>query len=279
MNKPDNNTSQEQKKKKRSGFWNQMGAIVMGTTISLIVTIGAAQILERHQRAKDRRLTAMMVLSNIESSARSFEDMSNTLGHADTVGTWLLAQPMEELKLMPDDELARFVNDVTTLRVFVHDETAENIFSNNIDTWKNMKNFQFVDQVGQCFAVIDAAEQYYADWVMEVDYATKAISANPEQYEGRDFALKCLNSDDVRSKIARIHKFRGWLRYVAEVVRYNNRMNMSYIGITEEEVKDFTNELKKEVEFEEKKPNAYDFYFLEINPDSITTIQKLAPNF
>ena len=87
----------------------------MGTTISLIVTISAAQILERHQRAKDRRLTAMMVLSNIESSARSFEDMSNTLGHADTVGTWLLAQPMEELKLMPDDELARFVNDVTTL--------------------------------------------------------------------------------------------------------------------------------------------------------------------
>lgn len=279
MNKPDNNTSQEQKKKKRSGFWNQMGAIVMGTTISLIVTIGAAQILERHQRAKDRRLTAMMVLSNIESSARSFEDMSNTLGHADTVGTWLLAQPMEELKLMPDDELARFVNDVTTLRVFVHDETAENIFSNNIDTWKNMKNFQFVDHVGQCFAVIDAAEQYYADWVMEVDYATKAISANPEQYEGGNFALKCLNSDDIRSKIVRIHKFRGWLRYVAEVVRYNNRMNKSYIGITEEEVKAFTDELKKEVEFEEKKPNAYDFYFPEINPDSITTIQKLAPNF
>lgn len=269
MDKPENNTQRQ----KRNGFWNQMGAIVLGTTLSLIVTIAAAQILERHQRAKDRRLTAMMVLSNIESSAKSFDDMSNTLAHADTVEAWLLAQPMEMLELMPEDKLTRFINDVTSLNIFVHDETAENIFSNNIDTWKNMKNFQFVDHVGQCFAVIDAAEQYYADWVMEVDRATKAISANPEQYEGRNFALKCLNSDDVRSKIARIHKFRGWLRYVAEVVRYYNRENMSIIGIPEEEVKAFTDELKKEVEFNEKKPNAYDYYFPEIDPDSITTIQ------
>ena len=74
MNKIENNASQQQKKPKHGDFWHQMGAIVLGTTISLIVTIAAAQILERHQRAKDRRLSALIVMSNIESTALNLED-------------------------------------------------------------------------------------------------------------------------------------------------------------------------------------------------------------
>ena len=41
-------TQKEQKKDKRRSFSSQMGAIILGTTISLIVTIVAAQILENH---------------------------------------------------------------------------------------------------------------------------------------------------------------------------------------------------------------------------------------
>ena len=63
-------TQKEQKKDKRRNFTSQMWAIILGTTISLIVTIVAAQILERNRRAKDRRLSAMMVMSNIESYAQ-----------------------------------------------------------------------------------------------------------------------------------------------------------------------------------------------------------------
>ena len=60
----------EQKKDRRRKFTSQMWTIILGTTISLIVTIVAAQILERNRRAKDRRLSAMMVMSNIERGQR-----------------------------------------------------------------------------------------------------------------------------------------------------------------------------------------------------------------
>lgn len=39
-----------------------------------------------------------------------------------------------------------------------HDQTAETIFSSNIDTWKNMGNFQFVDNVGVCFSQMNWIE-------------------------------------------------------------------------------------------------------------------------
>ena len=75
-------TTKEQKKDKRRNFLSQMWTIILGTTISLIVTIVAAQILERNHRAKDRRLSAMMVMSNIESYAQILESAYTYMEHA-----------------------------------------------------------------------------------------------------------------------------------------------------------------------------------------------------
>ena len=90
-------TSKEEKKAKRNNFLNRLGPIVLGTTISLIVTIVAAQILERNHRAKDRRLSALMVMSNIESYARILESAHEYMERADTVSAWLLNLPLNEV--------------------------------------------------------------------------------------------------------------------------------------------------------------------------------------
>ena len=90
-------TSKEEKKAKRNNFVNRIGTIVLGTTISLIVTIVAAQILERNHRAKDRRLSALMVMSNIESYARILESAHEYMERADTVSAWLLNLPLNEV--------------------------------------------------------------------------------------------------------------------------------------------------------------------------------------
>ena len=87
-------TSKEEKKAKRNNFVNRIGTIVLGTTISLIVTIVAAQILERNHRTKDRRLSALMVMSNIESYARILESAHEYMERADTVSAWLLNLPL-----------------------------------------------------------------------------------------------------------------------------------------------------------------------------------------
>jgi hypothetical protein len=145
-------TIKEQKKEKRRNFSRQMGAIILGTTISLIVTIVAAQILERNHRAKDRRLSAMMVMSNIESYAQILESAYDYMEHADTVSAWLLNLPLDKVDSLDQDALLSLMDEVMYIPIFVYDKTTEGIFSDDIETWKNMGNFQFIDNVGKCFS-------------------------------------------------------------------------------------------------------------------------------
>ena len=258
----------------KGSFWKQIGMMVLGTTISLALTISVAAYMDHQQRAKDRRLTAMMVLSNIENSAHHFEQMSDELAKLDTVGAWLLGQPLEKLELMPEKELSQLINRATMLRILSHDESAERIFSNNIDTWKNMGDFQFVDRVGACFAMINNAEKYWSDWVGETDDAIKTINANPDQYEGKTVPLKLLRDSDMRNRIRRIHNFKAWTLYIAELIRYNNRKSMVLVGITEEEVKAFTDERNTDVQTDKEIPQAH--YTPSLQLDSLNTLSKLS---
>lgn len=51
-----------------------------GTTLSIVLTFGTSAFIDHVKRNKDRRMTALMVLSNIESSVRSLEE-SDEIDH------------------------------------------------------------------------------------------------------------------------------------------------------------------------------------------------------
>ena len=155
-----NSTSQEQKKAKRNDFWKQFGTILLGTTLSIILTIGSSQLLQRRQRAKDRRLSALMVMSNIENFARNLEEGFTYLNRADTISEWLLSLSVDEIESMNKEALSDLMDEVIYM-MMSYDKTAESIFSNDIETWKNMGNFQFIDNVGRCFSEMRYTEEYW----------------------------------------------------------------------------------------------------------------------
>ena len=45
-----------------------------GTTLSIILTFGTSALIDNVNRKKDRKLTALMALSSIESSIRALEE-------------------------------------------------------------------------------------------------------------------------------------------------------------------------------------------------------------
>ena len=258
----------------RKNFWKQIGMIIIGTTISLLLTITAAQLLERHQRAKDRKLSAMMVLSNIEKFARALDDHASALDNADSVATWLLSKPVEELEMLPEEELDALINQVTTFFFMSYDKSAENIFSNNIETWKNMGNVHFIDQVGQCFSAMHSIEEYWDKWTTGINETCADISNHPDQYEGSSNNSKILCNDKMRHYIGSIHTMRGWLSYTAATMRYHNRRNMASIGITEKAVLDYTNARDMEEGNQEVEPNPSDFYTAPLDPANLTSMQR-----
>ena len=259
----------------KSDFWKQIGMIVIGTTISLVLTITAAQLMERHQRAKDRKLSAMMVMSNIEKFARNMEEHEKYLSRLDSTATWLLNTPVEDLELLPEEELSSLIDQATAFIFITYDKSAENIFSNNIETWKNMGNVQFIDRVGECFSSMHQVEDYWNKWMSDASETILDIKGHPENYEGGTVPIKIIRSEKVRHTMKGIHFFRAWFSNVAATMRYQNRRNMDAIGITEQDVMDFTDARERGEEVTEDTPDISQFLAAPLSRDSLTTKRDL----
>ena len=259
----------------KGNFWKQLGMIVLATTISLLFTILAAQLLERHHRAKDRRLSAMMVMSNIEKFSRNLEEISGYMAHNDSAATWLLEKPVDELELLPEEELDNLVSKATNLLFLTYDKSAESIFSNNIETWKNMGNVEFIDRVGQCFSAMNMVEERWNNWVTEVEGTMREIKDHPENYEGSNLPMKSIRSEKVRHTLKGIHYWRSWLSYMAATMRYHNKHNMESIGIPKQEVMEFTDNREQKTENRDEAPDFSNFYSAPIRPEKLTSFKKL----
>ena len=230
------------------GFWKQLGMLVLGTTVSLVLTFGTAWIIEHHQRAKDRRLTALMVMSNIEAFAQQLDNLYAQMDGADTASTWLLTRPEEKLALLPSSQLQAIINKAFVWDAITYDKSTENIFSNNIDTWKNLGNFQFIDNVGRCFSTMRLAEEMWNNRQTEIQSTQKEVTNRNASSPDKINPMMALILDPSFRKLLQYqHSWRNWLRSSAEELRYYNRQNMAAIGISEQEVMDFLKARQQEI--------------------------------
>lgn len=220
-------------------------------------------------------MTAMMVMSNIESFARTLETRSNRMAPSDSIAAWLLCTSYEDLELLPEKELSDLIDRATTVATLNHDHTAENIFSNSIETWKNVNNVQFIDNVGSCFSAINGVEEQFNQWAKGVPEAMQDVYVNPDKYEGSTISMKLMHSDRVRNALNGIHNRRCWLRYAAATLRFFNLQNMAAIGISEHEVMEFTNVREEDEDNTGTPPDVNSFYTNAYTLDSLTTLTHL----
>ena len=254
--------------------WKELIMTIVATTISIVLTFGTAGLLERCQRVEDRKMSAMMVMSNIEQFSRNVDKMAVDMARCDSIGTWLLSLPQDSLDNIPPEEVTDPINEVLGLvNLLNHDKTAESIFSNSIETWKNMGNFQFIDNVGYCFSKMNADENNWNEWVN--DYEAAINSAIGKMQPG-DHTLTVLLTDNVvRQKIESFHVRKAWLDYISAYNRYLNKKNSVIIGIKEEDVMAFTDKRTRAINLSEKEPMQSDFRKDPLRRDSLNTLRPL----
>ena len=268
--------SDNQKKRRfLDTYFGQVLLVFIGASFSILLTLGTAELISRRERHENQRLSAMMVMSNIESFARTLEENSEYMASNDSIATWLLNKPLEDLELIPKRELNDLIDQATNLLFLSRDKSAENIFTNNIETWKNIGNVSFIDNVGQCFAAMSTVEEYWNKRVTDVNETILDIKDHPGNYEGNTVPLKILHSSKMRRTLTGIHSLKNYLSYVAATLRYYNQYNMKAIGINEDEVMAFTNDRQKRVEYEEGAPDASDYYVPALSPDRLNTFEEL----
>ena len=230
-------------------WWKNLLVAILSTTISIILTFGTAWLLDLNKQRKERRLTALMVLSSIESFSRGLDTVSETWDWQDSIATWLLSIPVEEIEELGNEPFEDAIYEIVRgLPLLKHDKTAENIFSNNIDTWKNMENFHFIDNVGKCFSEIEYIEQENNDYVDKIRNGWIRISDNPSAFPGKNSVAKYLREPSNRQDLLIPQSIKVWTSYCAEYIRIKNRNNMKLIGISEKEVMDFTDESSLDLE-------------------------------
>ena len=254
--------------------WKELLLTIIGTTISIILTFGTAACLDRCERVDDRKMSALMVMSNIESFSRNVDLMAQDIARCDSIGTWLLSLPQDRLDKISPEEASDIINEVIgSINFLSHDKTAESIFSNNIETWKNMDNFQFIDNVGKCFAKMNSDENNWNEWVTEFE---TAITRVIEQMQPKERTLtKLLSDNTVRQKIESFHVRKNWLDYISAYHRYLNSQNMVIIGVTKQEVMAFTDERGRSINTPEEEPIQSSFRTKQLSVDSLTTLTPL----
>ena len=55
-------------------WWKDFVVAILATTVSIVLTFGTSKLIEHNNQKKERRLTALMVMSSIESFARSIDE-------------------------------------------------------------------------------------------------------------------------------------------------------------------------------------------------------------
>ena len=246
----------------------------LATTLSIILTFGTTSLVEHCQRVKDRKLSAMMVMGNIETFSRKVDDMAQSMARRDSIATWMLSLPQDSLDFIPASEMVDLINEVVAgIEFLTHDKTAESIFSSNIETWKNMQKFQFIDNVGSCFSEMNADEYYWKEWVEGFELAVNDVLEHPDEHPGERTVTKLLRNVVFRQKIESFHVRQSWLKYISAKYRYLNQRSARMMDIDYQEVEDFADERLKEVEINGTEPMQSDFRTKPLDVNSLNTLR------
>ena len=264
---PDTQTTSDSTK-----LWKNLLLIFIGTTLSIILTFGTNAVIQQHRKAQDRKMTAMMVMGNIEAYAQRLDKVAEELMPIDTLASYLLAlQP--DMYDNSELHLAEYIPLTGAVPTLSRDKSAEKIFSNSIETWKNMGNFQFIENVGRCFSTMDDIEGMYADFRGKWDDIYKRIINHSDDYPGKTIAAKFLLDEEYQNYLFHIHREVDYLRYLADFLRYENSKNMKLMEISEEAVVQFVKNNEVEVESDRESPDQMEFFTPDISVDSLSDFQ------
>lgn len=256
-----------------NNFWKSLFRTVLGISISITLTFGTNALIMHRGKVKDRKMTAMMVMGNIDVFAEHLDQCATHMGWNDTLAAYLLAIPEDSLDFIKLDSLLPYINNVTAYYTLNYDKSAENIFSNSIDTWKNIDNFEFIENVGQTFADINNIKAIYDEFLSTTDHIRERMINNLDACPGKTLASKVLQDKEYRNHLAHIHSQAEYYHYLAAYIRWKNAKNMKIMNVTEEEVNRFVEMTGKKHKSTEPAPDQEQFRTPRINPDSLPDIK------
>ena len=145
----------EKKKKFLNEWWGQFLTSILGTAIGLGLTVGVDRVVENHNHERSQRLTAMMVIHDIDEIATALQqkrDNEERLFKATLKATYSL----EDLDSVSIDTLmmafAFIAINEKENNAWTKD-AKERMFTTSIEVYNNLSSTRFTDNVQECYGI------------------------------------------------------------------------------------------------------------------------------
>lgn len=235
---------------KRKIDWQQFFISVLGTAIGVALTFIVSGMLERRNKAQAQRLTAIMIIHDIDNTIDILKTWKESALDADRLLNRVLAEK-DHLDQIPYDSLAKALDYLSaSISEFRFDTSKEQIFNGDVDTWQNLGNMKFIDNVQAFFhqrqSVQEAVnespiwlEPIPAEEYMQLAMRPDLKTADDYTAIFRPFLQKKLDQDRV---IYYINCSTMRLTYLNQLIDFwttLNNENKFLIGITDQEMEDY----------------------------------------
>ena len=245
-----------EKKTKRSFDWGSFFVTVLGTAIGVALTFIVSGILERRSKAQVQRLTAIMVIHDIDNSIKIIKEMREEEERNGELLRLALKQ-RDQLEGMPFDTLSRVLGVLIDSRSdFSFDTSKEKIFNSDLDTWQNLGNMAFLDNVQTFYHYRKGAQDAINEstvWERPIpneEYMQLIMDSGWVTEEEFAAILQPLLEEKLHENrvVYYINVSSSRLDYLTQLIDYwtgLNDENKFLMGLTDQELEDYVNNINK----------------------------------
>ncbi len=237
-------------KKKQQEFWMQTLSASLGTIVGIILTFGTTLLLQNCEQRRMERTTALMVVHNLDDFCDKISGDAKVLEAADSLNLFVLNN-LNRLDQIPNDTLELFLKNLANIDISIFDNSVENIFTTNIDTWKNIGSSEFVEKAGKCFAfkkmTIDLVNESRKEKLQMRDtLMTISEYSDPPVREPHEIVKRLFKSPITRPYIEKLHEYYiKWMKNAPAILKEQNTKNKELMRMTDNELEEFGDNMKK----------------------------------
>lgn len=231
-------------RKRLQDFFVQSSSATFGTVVGIVLTFGTTLFLQDREQKKIEKQSALMVIDNLDHFTCRISEYLEDIDDEDSLNLYVWKN-LDNLNKIPNDTLELFLDNFNNINISIYDNTAENIFTTNIDTWKNLGCSEFVEKAGKCFALKKMAidyinelremKQQVGDTIMAITVCCDRTTEDPQDIVKRLFA-----SPVTRLFIIKQHtQYRMLIKIAASVLKDQNTKNKELMQVTDKMLENF----------------------------------------
>ncbi len=236
--------------------WPQFFISVLGTAIGVALTFIVSGMLERRSKEQAQRLTAIMVIHDIDNSINILKDLKE---QEERNGEFLRSamRKRDQLEGMPYDTPEHVLVLLADAELdFRFDSSKEKIFNSDLDTWQNLGNMAFLDNVQAFYhnrQEFQDGMNHSTTWkkpIPDEEYMQVIMETGWVTQEAYSAALRPFLKEKLRDNrvVYYINTSEHRVRYLTQLIDYwtaLNNENKFLMGITDRELEDYINSINK----------------------------------